>query len=96
MSDAKLNLNDPNPNNETLSQRVLDSLTAEVAVLDQNGFIVAVNKAWRNVSTIVRHLFHAYFVMTLVSGASPRTPGIFSGMTRVFKELFFSMFLLVR
>ncbi len=30
-----------------LSQRVLDSLTAEVAVLDRNGMIVAVNKAWR-------------------------------------------------
>jgi two-component system sensor kinase FixL len=31
---------------ENLSQRVLDSLTAEVAVLDRNGTIIAVNKAW--------------------------------------------------
>jgi nitrogen fixation/metabolism regulation signal transduction histidine kinase len=32
---------------ESLSQRVLDSLTAEIAVLDQAGTIIAVNKAWR-------------------------------------------------
>ena len=31
---------------EGLSQRVLDSLTAEIAVLDRNGTIVAVNEAW--------------------------------------------------
>lgn len=30
-----------------LSQQILDSLTAEVAVLDEQGAIVAVNKAWR-------------------------------------------------
>ena len=33
--------------NAVLSQLVLDSLTAEVAVLNRNGTIVAVNKAWK-------------------------------------------------
>ncbi len=32
---------------EGLAQRVLDSLTAEIAVLDQTGTIIAVNQAWR-------------------------------------------------
>ncbi len=39
----------------------------------------------RKVSTIVRQLF---WFCCIRSGAGPRTPGIFLGMTRVFKEVF--------
>lgn len=46
MANFTLSSESPIRGAENLSQRVLDSLTAEVAVLDQSGTIIAVNKAW--------------------------------------------------
>ncbi len=48
---------------DALNQAVLDSLTAEVAVLDHAGNITAVNKAWRQ------------FVPTAAGEAAPISPG---------------------
>jgi PAS domain S-box-containing protein len=48
---------------DALNQAVLDSLTAEVAVLDHAGEITAVNKAWRQ------------FAQTAAGEASPISPG---------------------
>ncbi len=48
---------------DALNQAVLDSLTAEVAVLDQTGQITAVNTAWRQ------------FGLTGTGGAAPISPG---------------------
>ncbi len=47
MSDNQTNESHQINSADRLSQQILDSLTAEVAVLDQDGTIVAVNKAWQ-------------------------------------------------
>ena len=57
---------------QVLSQRVLDSLTAEIAVLDRNGVIVAVNKAWER--------------FAIENGGSPETTGVGVDYLRVCRE----------
>lgn len=47
MANDQLNSSGPIPDRDDLSQRVLDSLAAEIAVLDKNGTIIAVNRAWK-------------------------------------------------
>lgn len=46
MTDNTLNLSAQTLDGGNLAQQILDSLTAEIAVLDSNGTIVAANQAW--------------------------------------------------
>ena len=58
----KTNAADPTPDKSDISRLVLDSLSAEVAVLDKHGTIVDVNDAWKR--------------FALANGGSPETTGV--------------------
>ncbi len=48
MTETKAQSNQPADEVELLSRKILDSLALEIAVLDENGKIIAVNRAWHD------------------------------------------------